>query len=291
MSLKPTVHSIFHNGTNTVCYVVSDETTKKCAIIDPVSDFDRDSGSITYVHARQVIDYVKQNGLVVEYILETHTHADHITGACYLKELLGGKICIGEHVTVVQKIFSEKFNFNDFPCDGSQFDVLFKDGDKFQIGSLEATVFHTPGHTPSCLSYLIGDAVFTGDTVFMPDVGTARCDFPNGCASQLFHSVKKLYTLPDETRMFVGHDYSVNGRANIWETTIGEQKKTNKHLTACTSLEEFVKVRVERDKTLKVPALMFPSIQININAGQLDHTANENGVYTLRIPLTIDDRL
>jgi glyoxylase-like metal-dependent hydrolase (beta-lactamase superfamily II) len=285
MSL-PAVQSFFDPDTYTISYVVSDPETGRAAIIDSVLDFDPASGRTATHSADLVVDFVRKSNLTVDWILETHVHADHLSAAPYLQRQMGGTIGIGGHVTDVQKVFGDLFDAGPgFARDGSQFGRLFRDGETFRIGNIEAEAIWTPGHTPACMVYHIGDAGFVGDTLFMPDFGTARCDFPGGDARQLYRSVQKIYALPDETRLFMCHDYKAPGRDYFaWETTVGEEKAKNIHLNASTSEEEFVKMRTERDATLDMPRLILPSVQINMRAGNLPEPA-DNGVRYLKLPI------
>ena len=285
---KPDVTAFFDEPTNTVSYVVADPDSKACAIIDSVLDYDSSSGGTTTESADEIIQHIRERGLTVAYILETHAHADHFSAAPYLQEQLGGVIGIGKHIDDVQKVFGRLFNAGaDFKADGSEFGRLFDDGDCFKIGNLEADVIHVPGHTPACVAFHIGDTVFVGDTLFMPDFGSARCDFPGGDAGTLYDSVQKLYALPDETRIFVCHDYKAEGRDHYaWETTVGEQKRSNKHLHEGVSRDEFIKMRTERDRTLSLPKLIMPSIQVNMRAGRMP-PPEENGVSYIKIPLNV----
>lgn len=280
------VQSFFDPDTYTVSYVVSDAETGRAAIIDSVLDFDPASGRTATRSADAIVDVVRKSGLAVDWILETHVHADHLSAAPYLQKQLGGTIGIGGHVTDVQKVFGDLFDAGPgFARDGSQFGHLFQDGERFSIGNIEAEAIWTPGHTPACMVYRIGDAAFVGDTLFMPDFGTARCDFPGGDASQLYRSVQKIYALPDETRLFMCHDYKAPGRDYFaWETTVAEEKANNIHLKATTSEEDFVKMRTERDATLDMPRLILPSVQINMRAGNLPEPA-ENGLRYLKLPI------
>jgi glyoxylase-like metal-dependent hydrolase (beta-lactamase superfamily II) len=286
MSQTPTIEAFFDPATYTVTYIVSDPATQQAAIIDSVLDYCPASGRTKTDSADRLIDYVSANGLTVEWILETHVHADHLSAAPYLKEKLGGRIAIGDHVAAVQAVFGDVFDAGPgFATDGSQFDHLFSDGETFRIGSLEAEAIWTPGHTPACMVYHIGDAAFAGDTLFMPDFGTARCDFPGGDAATLYRSVQKIFALPDETRLFMCHDYKAPGRSEYaWETTIGAQKERNIHIGSDTSEEDFVRMRHERDATLSMPTLILPSVQVNMRAGHLPEPA-ENGQRYLKIPL------
>lgn len=284
--IKPDVVSFFDEATNTVTYIVADPITKKCAIIDSVLDYDASSGRTKTDSADALIETIQERSLSVEWILETHAHADHFSAAPYLQEKLGGIIAIGEHIPDVQKVFGGLFNTGeDFKEDGSQFGRLFKDNEIFKIGELDAKIMYVPGHTPACVAYHVGDAVFVGDTLFMPDYGSARCDFPGGDAGTLYDSVAKLYELPDETRMFLCHDYKAKGRdVYAWETTVGTQKRENIHLNTSVSRDEFIKMRTARDKTLNMPKLILPSIQVNMRAGEMP-APEENGVSYLKIPL------
>lgn len=287
-SIKPIVKTFFDEPTNTFSYVVKDPASNSCAIIDSVLDFDYASGTTDIASADQIIDYVKRNNLEVEWILETHVHADHISAAPYLHEQLGGKTGIGAMITVVQDTFGKAFNAGtEFARDGSQFDQLFKEGDTFKIGQLEGYVMHTPGHTPACLSYVMGDAVFVGDTLFMPDYGTARCDFPGGDAKILYQSIQKVLSLPADTRIFLCHDYKAPGRNEyVHETTVADQRQHNIHVHDGITEEEFVKMRTERDATLKMPTLILPSVQVNMRAGEMP-PAEENGQVYLKVPVNL----
>lgn len=282
---KPEVHGLFDPATATVTYIVHAGPGTSCAIIDSVLDYDPKSGRTRTASADKVIGYVTANRLVVEWILETHAHADHLTAAPYLKNRLGGKIAIGQQITAVQRVFKDIFNLeNEFRADGSQFDVLLKDGEAFQIGQLSATVIAVPGHTPACVAYQIGDAVFAGDTIFMPDVGTARCDFPGGDAKTLYASVRKLLSLPPETRLFMCHDYPPKTRTVTFETTVAEQRAKNIHVHDGISEAQFVEMRSQRDATLDMPMLILPAVQINIRAGELP-PKESNGTAYVKIPL------
>jgi glyoxylase-like metal-dependent hydrolase (beta-lactamase superfamily II) len=284
--MKPAVHSFFDEATNTLTYVVRDPEGSACAVIDSVLDFDYASGRTDTRSADAVIDFIKTEGLDLQWILETHVHADHLSAAPYIQERIGGKIGIGDRITVVQNTFGKVFNEGTrFQRDGSQFDQLFKEGDSLMIGQLRVDVLHTPGHTPACLTYVIGDAAFVGDTLFMPDFGTARCDFPGGSAETMWDSIQKILALPDETRIFVGHDYKAEGRDNYaWETTVGDQKRLNKHVGAGNSKEDFIRMRTERDAKLDMPRLIIPSLQVNMRAGQMPEP-EDNGVSYLKVPL------
>ena len=283
--MKPDVRVFFDPATRTLTYVVKDPSSASCAIIDSVLDYDAASGRTKTDSADQVIHMVESEGLSVEWIIETHVHADHLSAAPYLHNQLGGQIGIGTHITDVQTIFGSLFNAEpEFRRDGSQFDALFEDGDTFSIGSFTATAMHTPGHTPACMTYHIGDALFVGDTLFMPDFGTARCDFPGGDARILYRSIQRLLALPPETRMLMCHDYMPNGRELKYQTTVAEQKASNLHVHDEISEDEFVDMRTAKDKTLNMPALILPSVQINMRAGELP-PAEDNGVRYLKIPL------
>lgn len=284
--MKPDVTAFFDDATNTISYVVKDPAGSACAIIDSVLDFDYSSGRTDTRSADQVIAHVRDNGLTVEWLLETHVHADHLSAAPYIQQALGGKIGIGDRIKIVQDTFGKVFNEGtEFQRDGSQFDRLFAEGDSFHIGQLRGDVLHTPGHTPACLTYVIGDAAFVGDTLFMPDFGTARCDFPGGSSATLFESVQKILALPEATRIFVGHDYKAPGRDDYaWETTVAEQKAANIHVGAGKSKAEFVDMRDSRDATLDMPRLIIPSLQVNMRAGQMP-PADDKGDVFLKVPV------
>ena len=284
--VKPLVHGIFDEATNTVTYVVRDPESRACAIIDSVLDFDYASGRTDTRSADRVIDHVRAEGLDPVWILETHVHADHLSAAPYIQDRIGGKIGIGEKITVVQDTFGKIFNEGtEFQRDGSQFDRLFREGDTFGIGALGGRVLHTPGHTPACLTYVIGDAAFVGDTLFMPDYGTARCDFPGGSAKMLYASIQKILSLPDATRIFVGHDYKPEGRDTfVWETTVAEERAKNVHIGGGRSAAEFVTMREARDKTLGMPKLIIPSLQVNMRAGQMPPKDDQGKTY-LKVPV------
>ena len=284
-AMRPNVHAFFDPDTWSLTYIVQDPNSGSCAIVDPVLDYEAASGRTTTESADEVVAKVEAENLAVEWILETHVHADHLSAAPYLQKRLGGKIGIGAHITEVQNIFGNLFNAEpEFHRNGSQFNQLFADGDTFAIGGLTVTAMHTPGHTPACMTYHIGDSLFVGDTLFMPDFGTARCDFPGGNASALYQSIQRLFTLPPETRIFMCHDYMPNGREMRYETTVGEQKKFNIHLHDGISEDEFVTMRSAKDKTLGMPALMLPSVQVNMRAGELP-PPEDNGIRYLKIPL------
>ena len=284
--MKPEVKAFFDHATNTISYVVRDPQGSQCAIVDSVLDYDPAAGRTDTSSADAIIAWVKDKGLSVEWILESHVHADHLSAAPYLQEHLGGKIGIGANITVVQDTFGKIFNEGtQFQRDGSQFDALFAEGDTFHIGQMRADVLHTPGHTPACLTYVIGDAAFVGDTLFMPDFGTARCDFPGGSATDLYNSIQKILALPDETRVFVGHDYKAPGRDEFaWETTVGEQKALNVHVGAGKPLEDFVSMRTTRDAQLGMPRLILPSLQTNMRAGNLPEP-EDNGARYFKVPI------
>ena len=284
--MRPHVKGFFDSETNTISYVVVAPESRATAIIDSVLDFDYASGRTNTASADEIIAHVEAEGLEVEWILETHVHADHLSAAPYLQERLGGRIGIGRNITLVQDTFGKIFNEGtEFQRDGSQFDRLFEDGDSFHIGQLRGDVMHTPGHTPACLTYVIGDAAFVGDTLFMPDFGTARCDFPGGSARDLYKSIQRILALPDETRIFVGHDYKAPGRdAFAWESTVGEQKARNVHVGDARSAEDFVAMREARDATLGMPKLIVPSLQVNMRAGNMPEP-DENGDVFLKVPV------
>ena len=284
--MSPSVHGFFDEATNTVTYVVVEPNGRACAVIDSVLDFDYASGRTDTRSADAVIGFIRDKDLDLQWILETHVHADHLSAAPYIQERLGGKIGIGDRITVVQDTFGKIFNEGTrFQRDGSQFDQLFREGDSFHIGQMRGDVLHTPGHTPACLTYVLGDAAFVGDTLFMPDFGTARCDFPGGSAGTLFDSVQKIMALPDETRIFVCHDYKAPGRDEFaWETTVSAQKAMNIHVGPGKSREEFVAMREKRDATLAMPRLIIPSLQVNMRAGQLPEP-EDNGQSYLKVPI------
>jgi glyoxylase-like metal-dependent hydrolase (beta-lactamase superfamily II) len=284
--MQPNVEAFFDPATFTYSYVVTDPMSKRCAIIDSVLDYDPAAGRTSYKNADRLIAYVRKQQLQVDWLLETHVHADHLSAAAYIKRELGGKLAIGENITMVQHTFGKLFNAGpDFPTDGSQFDHLFHDGDEFMLGTIKAHAIHTPGHTPACMTYVIGDAAFVGDTLFMPDYGTARCDFPGGDAHTLFQSIRKLFALPGETRLFMCHDYKAPGRDDFrFETTVAEQRAHNVHAHEGISESNFVAMRSARDATLGMPTLILPSVQVNMRAGQLP-PAEDNGTCYLKIPL------
>ncbi len=285
-SLKPVVASFFDPATNTISHIVSDPATKHAAIIDSVMDYEPASATISYESADAIIAHVQKESLIVEWILETHVHADHLSAAPYLQQRLGGQLAIGEKIVDVQNIFGKVFNAGtEFARDGSQFDVLWKDGDTFSVGAIAARVIYTPGHTPADVSYVIGDTVFVGDTLFMPDYGSARCDFPGGSAEALYESVQKIFALPEETRMFLCHDYLPAGRDSYaWETSVGEQKRFNVHLQSGKTKDSFVRDRMTRDETLGAPKLIIPSLQVNMRSGELP-PPEDNGQTYLKVPV------
>lgn len=281
----PDVQAFFDEATFTVSYVVSDPEAGRAAIIDPVRDFDPASGRTATDSADRILEYISEAGLHVDWILETHVHADHLSGAPYLQEKIGGKTSIGDNVTAVQNTFKGIFNIGDLVTDGSQYDRLFKDGDTFKVGNIDARVVATPGHTPACVTYVIGDSAFVGDTLFMPDFGTARTDFPGGSASQLYNSVQKILSLPEQTRLFMCHDYKAPGRDEYaWETTVAEERDHNIHINKSVGEAEFVEMRERRDAQLDMPKLILPSIQVNVRAGQLPEP-EDNNIRYLKIPL------
>ena len=286
VSGAPDVSGFFDDATNTISYVVADPATNACAIIDSLLDYDQASGRTSTASAEKLIEFVSARSLSVEWIIDTHVHADHLTAAPFLREKLGGRTAIGERIADVQKVFSEIFNEGQsFHTDGSQFDHLFKDGETYELGSIKAIALHTPGHTPACMSHLIGDALFVGDTVFMPDFGTARCDFPGGDAGQLYDSIQTLFALPDETRMFLCHDYKAPGRNEfVWETSVGAQKRENIHVGGGVARDDFIKMRTARDATLSMPQLILPAVQINMRAGEMP-PPEEGGKRFIKIPI------
>ncbi len=288
MFVKPAIHAFFDEPTNTVSYLVADPETKIAAVIDPVLDYDHKSGRGSVKSADAILAKAAAEKLKIEWVLETHAHADHLSGAPYIKLKTGAKVAIGARISEVQKIFRPVFNASDVSGDGSEFDVLFKDGDTFAIGSIVGNVLATPGHTPACVSYRIGDAVFVGDTLFMPDYGTARADFPGGDARTLYRSIKTLMAMPKETRLFMCHDYLPKGGRDhyAWETTVGEELLRNIHVHEGVSEDEFVAVREARDATLAAPVLLLPSIQVNMRAGKLP-PADNNGIHYLKVPVKL----
>ncbi|HET7157125.1 MAG TPA: MBL fold metallo-hydrolase [Hyphomicrobiaceae bacterium] len=287
MTTAPAIQAFFDETTNTVTYLVSDPATRCAAVIDPVLDYDHRTGKASAKSADAILGVAAAGNLTIERVLETHAHADHLSGAPYLKLRTGAKVGIGEHIRDVQKIFRPVFNATDVSGDGSEFDHLFKDGERFRLGSLEIEVLHVPGHTPADIAYKVGDAVFVGDTLFMPDYGTARADFPGGNARTLYRSIKKLLALPPETRLFMCHDYKAPGRDHYaWETTVGEQRLRNAHVKDGVDESAFVAMREARDAKLAAPLLLLPSIQVNIRAGKLPPTES-NGVHYLKIPVKL----
>lgn len=282
----PAIRSFFDPDTCTVTHVVSDPVTLRAAIIDSVLDFDPKSGRISHASADRVIEHVRQTGLTVEWLLETHAHADHLSAAPYLKEKFGGKISIGRDVRDVQQAFKKIFNARDMNTEGVDFDHLFDDGEQFRIGQLDVCVLHTPGHTPACLTYVIGKDAFVGDTLFMPDYGTARCDFPGGDAATLYRSIKKVLALAPDTRLHLCHDYPPEGRGPIWVTTVAEEREQNIHVHDGITEAQFVSMRTARDKTLAMPVLILPAVQVNVRVGKLP-APEDNGVRYLKIPINL----
>ncbi|NNK66429.1 MAG: MBL fold metallo-hydrolase [Rhodobacteraceae bacterium] len=284
--MHPVITAFFDSATNTISYVVREPQGRAAAIVDSVLDFDYASGRTDTASADEIVAFVQKEDLRIEWILETHVHADHLSAAPYLQEKLGGKIGIGRNITIVQDTFGKVFNEGtEFQRDGSQFDALLEEGESFHIGQMRADVLHTPGHTPACMTYVIGDAAFVGDTLFMPDFGTARCDFPGGSAADLYASIQKILSLPDETRIFVGHDYKAPGREEYaWETTVGEQKAKNVHVGEGRDAEEFVAMREARDATLGMPKLIVPSLQVNMRAGNMPEPEEDGSVF-LKVPV------
>ena len=285
MTVTPEVTAFFDPLTNTISFVVKDPASEACAIIDSVMDIDYAAGRISYVSADQIIRFVEENGLRVEWLIETHVHADHLSAAPYIQRKLGGNLGIGSQITVVQETFGKIFNEGtEFQRDGSQFDRLFEDGDTYQVGSMTCFAIYTPGHTPACMTHVMGDAAFVGDTLFMPDGGSARADFPGGDAGTLYDSIQKVLALPDEMRLFMCHDYGPNGRDIQWETTVGEEKAHNIHVGGGKTREEFIAFRTARDAELDMPKLIIPSLQVNMRAGQLP-PADESGKTFLKVPV------
>lgn len=282
------VRSFFDEPTFTASYVVHDPAAKRAAIIDSVLDFDAAAGRTSYASAQAIVDYVRSEDLTVDWLIETHAHADHLSAAPWLQQQLGGKLMIGREIIAVQTVFGKVFNEGTaFERDGSQFDVLTEDGDTFKIGEIDVMALHVPGHTPADMAYVVGDAIFTGDTLFMPDYGTARADFPGGDARQLYHSIRRLLSLPDQTRVFLCHDYKAPGRdAFVWETTIGAERTGNVHVHEGVDEDAFVKMRTERDGTLSMPKLILPAVQVNMRGGRLPE-AEENGTRYLKLPLDV----
>lgn len=287
MPEKPAIQAFFDEHTNTVSYLVSDPETKRAAVVDPVLDYDHASGKAATKSADVILDAAAKNGLTIDWVLETHAHADHLSGAPYIKLKTGAKVGIGEHIRDVQKIFRPVFNATDMSGDGSEFDHLFADGERFKLGTLDVEVMHVPGHTPADIAYKIGDAVFVGDTLFMPDFGTARADFPGGDARKLYRSIQRLLALPPETRLFMCHDYKAPGRDEYaWETSVAEQRAHNRHVKEGVNEDDFVAMREARDATLAAPQLLMPSIQVNMRAGHLP-PPDANGIQYLKIPVKL----
>jgi glyoxylase-like metal-dependent hydrolase (beta-lactamase superfamily II) len=287
MSDNPTIRAFFDEPTNTISYLVADPATKRAAIVDPVLDYDHASGKASTKSADAILAAAEADGLTIDWVLETHAHADHLSGAPYIKLRTGAKVGIGEHIRDVQKIFRPVFNATDVKGDGREFDRLFVDGERFRIGNLDVEVLHVPGHTPADIAYKIGDAVFVGDTLFMPDYGTARADFPGGDARKLYRSIKRLLALPPSTRLFMCHDYKAPGRDHYaWETTVAEERASNRHVMDGVGEDDFVAMREARDAKLAAPHLLMPSIQVNMRAGKLP-PADENGVRYLKIPVKL----
>ncbi|MEO0938782.1 MAG: MBL fold metallo-hydrolase [Pseudomonadota bacterium] len=283
-SVKPEVFAFFDEATNTISYIVKDPGSTSCAIVDSVMDIDYAAGRITFDHADELIGEIESRGLTLEWIIETHVHADHLSAAPYIQERLGGKIGVGSKITVVQDVFGKVFNEGtEFQRDGSQFDALFEDGDTYTVGGMACFAIYTPGHTPACMVHVMGDAAFVGDTLFMPDSGSARCDFPGGSAEALYDSIQKVLALPDETRLFMCHDYAPGGREIAWETTVAEEKAINIHVGAGKTKEQFVKYRTERDAQLDMPRLIIPSLQVNMRAGEVPTDADGNPM--LKVPV------
>jgi glyoxylase-like metal-dependent hydrolase (beta-lactamase superfamily II) len=278
------VTGFYDKPTGSIQYIVADPATGRCAIIDPVLDFDEKSGATSTRNADALLDFVDRNGLAVEWVLDTHPHADHFSAAHYLSKKTGAPTAIGAGITEVQKLWKVIYNWPDFPADGSQWDRLFSEGETFAIGNIPAKVLFSPGHTLASISYVIGDAAFVHDTIFMPDSGTARADFPGGSAERLWHSIQEILALPDETRLFTGHDYMPNGRDPVWKSTVAEQRETNSHISKCKTQAEFVMLREARDKTLPMPRLILHALQVNINGGRLPEP-EANGQRYLKFPL------
>ena len=284
MDIRPDVKGFFDEATNTITYVVKDPASDACAVIDSVMDIDYAAGRITYDSADEVIAYIEDQGLKLEWLIETHVHADHLSGAPYIQERLGGKIGVGANITAVQDTFGKVFNEGtEFQRDGSQFDALFKDGDTYKVGGMTCFAFDTPGHTPACMVHVMGDAAFVGDTLFMPDGGSARADFPGGDAGTLYDSIQRVLSLPGDMRLFMCHDYGPGGREIAWETTVGEQKAKNIHVGEGKTREEFIKFRTERDAQLDMPKLIVPSLQVNMRAGVVP--TDKDGIPMLKVPV------
>lgn len=284
MNITPAVEGFFDEATNTISYIVKDPASNACAVVDSVMDIDYAAGRITYDHADALIARIQEQGLTLEWIIETHVHADHLSAAPYIQEKLGGKIGVGANIMIVQDVFGKVFNEGtDFQRDGSQFDALFNDGDTYMVGEMQVFVMATPGHTPACMVHVMGDAAFVGDTLFMPDGGSARCDFPGGSAKELYNSIQKVLALPDATRLFMCHDYGPNGRDIAWETSVAEEKAHNIHVGAGKTREDFIKFRTERDAQLAMPKLIIPSLQVNMRAGEIPKDADGNPM--LKVPV------
>lgn len=287
LAVKPEIVAFFDEPTNTISYIVKDPASNACAVIDSVMDIDYAAGRITFGGADRIVAHIRDKGWELEWLIETHVHADHLSAGPYIQKELGGKLAIGENITVVQETFGKIFNEGTgFQRDGSQFDRLFNDGDSYRIGTMDVRVLHTPGHTPACMTHVVGDAAFVGDTLFMPDGGSARADFPGGDARTLYRSIQRILSLPGETRLFMCHDYGPNGRDIQWETTVAEEREHNIHIGKGTSEDEFVKMREARDAMLAVPKLIIPSLQVNMRAGQLP-PADESGTTFLKVPVNI----
>ena len=284
MNITPDVQAFFDDATNTISYIVKDPTSDACAIIDSVMDIDYAAGRITFDHADELIHQIETRGLKLEWIIETHVHADHLSAAPYIQQKLGGKIGVGHKITVVQEVFGKVFNEGtEFQRDGSQFDALFEDGDTYMIGNMQGFAMYTPGHTPACMVHVMGNAAFTGDTLFMPDGGSARCDFPGGSAEELYDSIMNVLALPDDMRLFMCHDYGPNGRDIQWETTVADEKANNIHVGGDKTREDFIKFRTERDAQLAMPKLIIPSLQVNMRAGEVP--TDKDGNPMLKIPV------
>ncbi|MGJ8606140.1 MAG: MBL fold metallo-hydrolase [Marivita sp.] len=284
MDIKPDVQAFFDDATNTISYIVKDPTSDACAIVDSVMDIDYAAGRITFDHADALIRQIETQGLKLEWIIETHVHADHLSAAPYIQEKLGGKIGVGSQITTVQEVFGKVFNEGtEFQRDGSQFDALFEDGDTYMIGNMQAFAMYTPGHTPACMVHVMGNAAFTGDTLFMPDGGSARCDFPGGSAEELYDSIMKVLALPDDMRLFMCHDYGPGGRDIQWETTVADEKAYNIHVGGDKTRADFIKFRTERDAQLGMPKLIIPSLQVNMRAGEVP--TDKDGNPMLKVPV------
>lgn len=284
MDIKPDVQAFFDEATNTISYIVKDPSSTACAIVDSVMDIDYAAGRITFDHADALIRQIERQGLKLEWIIETHVHADHLSAAPYIQGKLGGKIGVGSKITVVQDVFGKVFNEGtEFHRDGSQFDALFEDGDTYTIGNMQACAMYTPGHTPACMVHVIGDTAFVGDTLFMPDGGSARCDFPGGSAEELYESIMKVLALPDATRLFMCHDYGPNGRDIAWETSVADAKEHNIHVARGKTKEDFIRFRTERDAELAMPKLIIPSLQVNMRAGEVPTDKDGNPMLTVPI--------